>query len=92
MTPIEKAMRLGTLNALDRSKQYDETDPRALLRAVNEAWTKIRNCEKQLTAKDSEIAELHARLQRVHYVNVALTAIITALAMKGLEFLLQALQ
>lgn len=92
MTPLDKAKKVGTLNAIDRSKQYDEADPRALLHAVNEAWTKIRNCEKSLNAKDSEIAQLRAKLRKVHYVNVTLTSIITALAVKGLEVIFQAIR
>jgi hypothetical protein len=92
MTPMEKAKRAGTLNAIDRSKQYDEADPRILLRAVNESWSKIRNLENANTHKDSEIAQLRAKLRRVQYVNVAMTSIITALAMKGLEVIFQALR
>jgi hypothetical protein len=90
--PEVKAKAIGTYNVLDRSKQYTREDPRELLRAVNEAWTKIRTLEKESTKKDAAIAELRSKLRRVQIANVALTSIITALAMQGLKFLFQALR
>ena len=87
MTPIENAKRLGTYNAIDRSKQYAETDNAALLRAVNEAWSKIRNCEKSLTARNNDIEQLRKKLRRSQIVNIALTSIITSLAWEGLRTL-----
>ena len=92
MNPIIRARELGTLDAIDRSKQYDEPDPREVLRAVNEAWAKIRRCENELTKKDAAIAELRQKLKNSHVVNSVLTAIITALAVKGLEVLFEALR
>lgn len=92
MTPIEKAHQCGTYNAVNRARQYDEADPRQLLRAVNEAWAKIRNCEKELAKRDLAIAELQNKLARLQFVNIALTAIVTSLAWKGLEYLFQALR
>ncbi len=73
MTPTEKAKALGTYGALDRSKQYAETSPRELLRAVNEAWAKIRTCEKTLCQRDAEIAALKQKLERSKTINALLT-------------------
>ena len=85
--PEVKAKVIGTYNALDRSKQYTREDPRELLRAVNEAWTKIRKLETELVKRDTSIAELQNKLRRANVVNVTLTSIVTTLAFKGLEFL-----
>lgn len=89
--PLAKAKVIGTYNVLDRSKQYTREDPRELLRAVNEAWTKIRSLERELVKRDTSIAQLQDKLRRVQIVNMTLTSIITALAVKGLEFLARAL-
>lgn len=88
--PTAKAKAIGTYNLLDRSRQYTREDPRELLRAVNEAWSKIRKLENEGTRKDADLAQLREKLRRMQYVNVALTSIITALAFKGLEFLFAA--
>lgn len=87
-----KAKAIGTYNLIDRSRQYTRDDPRELLRAVNEAWTKIRSLERGLTERDTKIAELREKLKRVQFLNVALTSIITALAFKGLEYLFEVLR
>jgi hypothetical protein len=79
----------GTYNALDRSRQYRREEPREILRAVNEAWTKIRKLENEGIRKDAEIAKLYEKLRRSNFVNVALTAIITSLASIGLEYLIR---
>jgi hypothetical protein len=90
VSDVESQAKLaGTFNALDRSRQYRRDEPRELLRAVNEAWTKIRKLENEGTRKDAEIAKLYNKLRRSNFVNVTLTAIITSLAMKGLELLIQ---
>jgi hypothetical protein len=90
--PTAKARVVGTYNQVNRAAQYTVADPRELLRAVNEAWTKIRNLDKELSKKDAAIAELRNKLKRSQIVNVTLTSIITALAFKGLEFLFQAMR
>lgn len=92
MTDLAKAKIIGTYNALDRSRQYTREDPRELLRAVNEAWTKIRKMENELIRRDSMIADLRDKLRRSQIVNITLTSIITALAVKGLELLVQVLR
>ena len=89
---LEKARVVGTYNADNRAAQYTTPEPRELLRAVNEAWPKIRVLEKELLKRDSAIAALREKLRRSQFVNVTLTSIITALAVKGLEFLFQAAQ
>ena len=85
---IEHAKHCGTLNALDRSKQYTEMDNVLLVRAVNEAWTKIRICEKAILSKDDDIKSLQSQLRQYRVVNIALTSIITGLAWEGLKVLL----
>jgi len=82
---IHHAKQLGTLHALDRSRQYPLDDPEKLKKAVNEAWTKIHHCEKELILKDSAIAELEKRVSRYRVVNIALTSILTGLAWEGLR-------
>ena len=89
---LEKARVVGTYNADNRAAQYTTPEPRELLRAVNEAWTKIRVLEKELLKRDSAIAALREKLRRSQFVNVTLTSIITALAFRGLEFLFQAMR
>lgn len=46
---------------------------------------------KDLTVAFDEIVELRKKLRRANIVNTTLTAIITALAFKGLELLFKAL-
>jgi hypothetical protein len=92
MTALDKARMVGTVDQVNRAAQYTVPEPRELLRAVNEAWSKIRTLENGLTQRDAKIAELRNRLRRVQYVNVALTSIVTALAVKGLEVIFQAIR
>jgi len=80
--------RLGTYNAIDRSKQYTRADNAELLRSLNEAWTKIRTCEKSIGQKDAAIVELKKQLGRYKVVNIALTSIVTTLAWEGLKALI----
>jgi septal ring factor EnvC (AmiA/AmiB activator) len=92
MSILDKARVIGTYNQINRAAQYTREDPRELLRAVNEAWTKIRTLEKELGKKDAAIAELRDKLRRSQIVNVTLTSIITGLAFKGIELLFQLLR
>jgi hypothetical protein len=91
-TAIGKARALGTLNEIDRAKQYSEANTSDLLRSLNEAWSKIRLVEAANIRKDAEIAQLHAKLNRSQLVNIALTSIITGLAWEGLKMLISAIQ
>lgn len=91
MTPIEKAKQLGTFDKIDRSPQYQEPEPRELLRAVNEAWSKIRSCEKELTKKDLAIAQLREKLRTSNRWSIPVTSIITGLCWEGLKALFHAL-
>ncbi|MGH9505253.1 MAG: hypothetical protein ACRD20_20560 [Terriglobales bacterium] len=90
--PIDKARQCGTLNLLDRSKQYEDSRQIDQLRSLNEAWSKIRLLESAGIKKDAAMADLREKLRKYKYVNTALTAIITALAFKGLEVLFQAIR
>lgn len=85
MTAVEKAKQIGTFEAADRSAQYTKVTNGELLRAVNEAWTKIRTCEKVLHEKENQIAELHKRLKRYQVAHTVLISIITGLAWEGLK-------
>jgi hypothetical protein len=88
MKALEKASEAGTLHADDRSAQYDKATNAQLLTAVNEAWTKIRKCEKSLGEKDAAIEELKRKARNYRIVNIALTSILTGLAWEGVKFLL----
>jgi len=84
----ERAKSLGTLDAIDRSRQYTLPDLPEVLRSLNEAFTKIRILESG-RRKDAEIIKkLHDRLTRYHSVTIALTSILTGLAWEGLRALL----
>lgn len=87
MAAIERAKELGTYGQPDRSAQYTKVTNGELLRAVNEAWTKIRTCEKVLREKETQIAELHKRLKRYQIAHTVLISIITGLAWEGLKAL-----
>jgi hypothetical protein len=87
VTAVEHSKVLGTYQAEDRSKQYTRADNAELLRAVNEAWNKIRNCEKFLNKKDLEIADLRKRLKHYRVAYTILVSIITGLAWEGLKAL-----
>lgn len=91
----ENLSKLGTLNALDRSKQYTRASNEELLRSLNEAWVKIRVHERELAAKDKLIAELSRKLgeskdlaRRYRIITIVLTSIITSLAWRGVEALM----
>jgi hypothetical protein len=88
LNAIEKAKKLGTYDALDRSRQYEGITEAERDQALNEAWTKIRICEKKIEAKEKDIKGLREQLRQHRIVNVALTAIITVLASEGLKALL----
>lgn len=74
---IARARELGTLNQVDRSRQYTRPENPELLRSLNEAWSKIRTLEAANLRKDNEIATLHNRLGKKWIGNV-MTALISA--------------
>jgi hypothetical protein len=84
---IRLAHAVGTYDKVDRSKQYENPDNHELLRAVNEAWSKIRVCEKAITSKDLAILNLEQRVSRYKFLNIALTSILTGLAWEGVKAL-----
>lgn len=79
--------KIGTFNAIDRSKQYTRADNAELLRSLNEAWSKIRTCEKLIREKDVELGFVYAKIRNYKILNHALTSIITVLALEGLKAL-----
>jgi predicted nucleic acid-binding Zn-ribbon protein len=85
---IDRAKAAGTYNALDRSRQYEQVSNAELVRAVNQAWTKIRHLESEGTRKDADIAALKTRLSRYRIAYTALVAIITGLAWEGCKALI----
>ena len=70
---IALAHQLGTFNAIDRSRQYEDIrdNPNELLKTINTAWSKIRSLEKDRDAKTREIAELHNKLKWARMKNIA---------------------
>jgi hypothetical protein len=82
---IRRAHACGTLNAIDRSKQYERADTDEILRALNQAWAKIRVCEKAIQSRDAEILSLKAKLSRYKVANIALTSVITGLCWEGVK-------
>lgn len=91
MTPIEKAVKAGTLGQVDRSRQYQEMTSAELVKAINDAWTKIRHCEQALKDRDKTIAELQRRLGIYRVKYTAVVAIVTGLAWEGVKYLVGAL-
>lgn len=87
MDAISRAHLVGTFNQVDRSKQYEDPTNHELLKSLNEAWSKIRVCEKSILAKDARIAQLESRVSRYKVVNMALTSILTYLAFEGVKFI-----
>ena len=84
---IRFAHAVGTYNAVDRSRQYENPDNHELLRAVNDAWSKIRLLENSATQKDLAILNLERRVSRYKIANIALTSIVTGLAWEGVKAL-----
>lgn len=87
MDAISRAHLVGTFNAVDRSKQYENPTNEELLKSLNEAWTKIRVCEKSILAKDARIAQLETRVSRYKVVNTALISLLTYIGLEGLKFI-----
>lgn len=56
------AYNAGTVDALDRGKQYSRSDPEEVLRSLNEAWKTIRADETAIRDRDRTIADLHEKL------------------------------
>lgn len=86
VVPTE-AQRAGTVNLIDRSRQYTRADSPELLRSLNEAWSKIRRLEQQGAQKDLAITTLQARVRSYRFGLVLLTSIVTTLAWRGVEVL-----
>jgi predicted NAD-dependent protein-ADP-ribosyltransferase YbiA (DUF1768 family) len=77
---IEKARAAGTLDAIDRSKQYEDMQHSQLVKAVNDAFAQNRQLKKDIAARDEQLAVEHAK-------NAALIAIFSYLALEGLKAL-----
>jgi hypothetical protein len=88
---VERAKEVGTLNQVDRSRQYTRPENPELLRSLNEAWTKIRLLENGRRQDGRIIDALQGRLKRYKVVNIALTSILTGLAWEGLKLIVPAL-
>jgi len=84
---IQHAKKAGTFEELDRSRQYTEPTHHQLLGSLNDAWTKIRTCEKVLLKRDADVARLQCQVKRYRVVNIALTSILTGLAWEGMKAL-----
>lgn len=79
VTPIEKAKRLGTYKADDRSRQYPIQSSDDVIAAVNLALTKARRCERLSDEKDAHILNLQAKLSKTKLMNILLTVGIVVL-------------
>lgn len=82
------AIAAGTLHQPDRSRQYVDPDPKELLRSQNDAWLRIRLLEKSNGEKDAAILQLERRVAWYRTKNIALTAIITGMALEGAKALI----
>lgn len=90
MNAVDRAREVGTLGAVDRSRQYTTPSAPELLRSLNTAWEKIRKLETASTDKDADILRLHKRLSNYKFLNIALTSILTGLAWEGLKLIVPA--
>src|ERR1700723_4354736 len=83
MDALYIAQQVGTVGAVDRSKQYTDPSQTEILRALNQAHTKIRQLQHD---KDVEIAARKKAERKSLALAGALsvlTTIITALAWEG---------
>lgn len=83
--------RLGTFNAIDRSKQYTRADNEELLRSLNEAWTKVRTLEALDREKDKAIADLRIdkrKLFKLLAASIGGASLVTVLLMEFLKALI----
>ena len=72
-----QAVKVGTINAIDRSRQYTRADAGELLRSLNEAWAKIRTLESARAQDGKIIDALHTRLGS-KWKGILVTALISA--------------
>jgi hypothetical protein len=87
MDALKRAEEKGTLNAVDRSKQYEDPSSKELLRSLNEAWAKIRTLEEAGREKDQLLKDLRTKIKEYRTANIALISVITGLAWEGLKTL-----
>jgi|SRR5579859_7074037 len=83
--PPPLAQRVGTVNAVDRSRQYTRADNPELLRSLNEAWSKIRLLESSNARKDVELGLLHDKVRRYRVGYMTLVAIVTGVCWEGVK-------
>lgn len=85
----QNAILAGTIGAQDRSRQYKAAhSPEELLRAVNEAWAKIRANEAAIASKEEQIADLNRRITVCNVKNAALISVLTGLSWEGVKAVL----
>ncbi len=75
--PPPIAEKVGTVNTIDRSRQYTRADAGELLRSLNEAWAKIRTLESARAQDGKIIDALHKRLGS-KWKGILVTAVISA--------------
>ena len=61
--PPAVAHVVGTVNAIDRSKQYTRADNEELLRSLNQLWKEKRLLDTAVADRDRQIATLHGKLK-----------------------------
>ena len=61
--PPAVAHVVGTVNAIDRSRQYTRADNEELLRSLNQLWKEKRLLDTAVADRDRQIATLHGKLK-----------------------------
>jgi len=75
---IERAKKCGTLNALDRSRQYAGATEAEYRSAVDKAHEHLRAHDKALSSKDAEIQALRDGRHRDRWIISALISVLTS--------------
>lgn len=78
--------KLGTYNAIDRSRQYTRADNPELLRSLNEAWSTIRRLQQSLLQKDVELGIMAGKVKAYRIGRTAIISICTGVAWEALKF------
>ena len=72
------ALKLGTLDQDDRSKQYQLKTVKELNHSLNKLYAKHRNCEREMASKERTIQGLHQRVSNQKWWNGILVSVVIA--------------
>jgi hypothetical protein len=85
---LERAKKLGTLDKVDRTPQYEDPSewakPEKLLTAVNVQGNHVRRAQKDIGEVRHDVQDLKLRMN-LQLRNTVVTAIVTAVLMKAPE-------